>query len=125
MEKDIFQEYGYNNGQEILIPAEFLMGVMYFCNLVDSYQPKVVTPMVYPKSVTENKDKDGNLIDVEIDWVDFPTADSFAKSSFKEGADIKALTDVGQLSFQIRNALYNYHQNNIENGVAKKAGGTV
>lgn len=115
---DIFESHGYKPGQELLIDAEFLIGVLSFCRRIDDTQPKIAVPLQYPKEVREITDKEsGELQRVDIDWQEH-TPKSFAGTAFEGNGAVPILTDLGMLSFQIQQALYKYHQNNIQQGVA-------
>ena len=48
-EQDVFLTHGYKSGQEILINAEFLLGVLAFCRRVQESLPKVAALTHYPK----------------------------------------------------------------------------
>ncbi len=116
---NIFETHGYKKGQQILIDAEFFMGVLNFCQKVSDSQPKVAVPMMYPKESREIKDRETQeLIRVDIDWVEYPSARSFANTSFGENGAIPIQTDLGVLSFQITQAMFEYHQQNINNKIA-------
>ena len=117
---DMFEKYGYKPGQEVLIDAEFLIGVLSFCERVDAQQPKLAVPLQYPKNSFEIKDKDsGELLRVDVDWAEH-TSRSFANTAFSESGAVPVMTELGLFSFQIQEALYKYHKYNIKNGVAVK-----
>ena len=116
---NIFDQYGYKEGQEVLINAEFLIGVLSFCNRVDEQQPKLAVPLQYPKTslpITDRETKE--IIRVDIDWEDYPSSRSFANTAFSEKGAVPVMTELGLFSFQIQQALYDYHKKNIENGIA-------
>lgn len=116
---EIFNEYGYPPGREIMIDAEFLIGVLSFCQRVDAQQPKIAVPLQYPKESREIRDREtGELLRVDTDWAEH-TSKSFANTAFENGA-VPIMTDLGLLSFQIQQAIISYHQENIKNGVAVK-----
>ena len=50
-EQDVFLTHGYKSGQEILINAEFLLGVLAFCRRVQDSQPKVAALLQYPTDI--------------------------------------------------------------------------
>jgi len=118
--EDAFLTHGYKPGQEILIEAEFLLGVLAFCRRVQDSQPKVAALTHYPKEVREIRDKDTNELErVDIVWEEH-SAKSFANTSFSEDGGVNIVPDLAMYSLQIQNALLNTHLNNINNGVAIK-----
>lgn len=120
-EQDIFNLYGYKENQEILINAEFLIGVLSFCRRVDEQQPPVAVFTKIPKGVNKINDKrTGELTRVDYDWENFPTRQSFANTMFNKESAVPILTQLGVFSFQIQSKLYDLHQANIINGIAIK-----
>ena len=51
IEQDVFITHGYAKNQEILINAEFLLGVLAFCRRVQDSQPKVAALLQYPSDI--------------------------------------------------------------------------
>jgi hypothetical protein len=116
---EIFHTHGYKKGTEVLIDAEFLMGVLSYVDRVIESQPKIAVPMVYPKESLEIKEKDSDeLIRVDVNWVEYPSQRSFANTAFGENGAVPIQTELSLLGFQIKQALYEYHQRNINNGIA-------
>ncbi len=116
---NIFEQYGYKQGQEVLIDAEFLIGVLSFCSRVDAQQPKLAVPMQYAKTslpIVDKETKEVTRIDTE--WEEYPSARAFSNTAFSENGAIPMMTEIGLFSFQIQQALYQYHKKNIENGIA-------
>lgn len=118
--EDIFETHGYNQSQELLIPAEFLLGVLAFCRRVQDSQPKVAALMQYPKAVNPIKDKEtGEVTRIDYEWENHSKT-SFANTAFQENGAVPIVTDLSMYALQIENALENIHINNINNGVAIK-----
>lgn len=126
--QDPFETYGYKAGQEVLIDAEFLVGVLAFCRRVQDSQPKVAALLQYPKTVNVIKDKKSEeVVRVDIDWENH-SKNSFANTAFTEVGGVPIITDLGMYALQIENAITAKHLDNINNGVALKVeqnGGTV
>ena len=118
---DIFNEYGYKPGQEVLIDAGFLIGVLSFCRRVDESQPEVAVPTRYAKDVRVISNKDtGEVVRVDTDWSAYPTKEAFANTAFDIKSAVPIMTQLGLFSFQLQNALYDFHEKNINNGIAIK-----
>ena len=118
--EDVFLTHGYKNGQEILINAEFLLGVLSFCRRVQESLPKVAALTHYPKEVREIRNKDTKELErVDIIWEEH-TSKSFANTAFSEQGGVGIVPDLAMYALQIENALLNTHVNNINNGVAIK-----
>jgi hypothetical protein len=116
---DIFEQYGYKQNQEVLIDSEFLIGVLSFCQRVDAQQPQLAVPMQYPKQSLPITDREtGEIVRVDTDWEEYPSAKAFANTAFSQGGAIPVMTELGLFSFQIQQALFDYHRKNIENGIA-------
>jgi len=116
---NIFEEYGYRPDQEILINAQFLIGVLSFCQRVDAQQPKLAVPMQYPKQSLPITDREsGEIIRVDTEWEEYPSAKAFANTAFSEQGAIPVMTELGLFSFQIQQAILEYHTKNIENKIA-------
>src|SRR6187402_3242297 len=114
-----FEEYGYKKNQEIFVDAEFILGVLNFCQRVQASQPKVAALMQYPKKVNEVRDKNGDLLRVDIEWEDH-TAKSFANTAFTESGGVPIVPDLAMYAVQIQETLLKLHLDNINNGVAIK-----
>ncbi len=115
----IFETHGYIPNQEILISPEFLIGVLSFCQRVDSQQPKLAVPMQYPAQSLPITDREsGEVLRVDTEWKEYPTARAFANTAFSENGAIPVMTELGLFSFQIQQAILEYHTKNIENGIA-------
>lgn len=118
---DIFDEYAYKPGQEVLIDAGFLIGVLSFCRRVDDSQPEIAVPTRYAKDVRVVTNKDtGEVVRVDTDWSVYPTKESFANTAFDIKSAVPIMTQLGLFSFQLQNALYGFHEKNINNGIAIK-----
>lgn len=116
---DIFETHGYKQGQELIIKAEFLLGVLNFCERVIESQPKVAVPMIYPSDVREIKDKNSQeLVRVDFDWKEYPNISSFLNTAHQENAAVPIATELGLFATQIKQAIGHYHIDNIEKGVA-------
>lgn len=118
--QDPFETHGYKKGQEILIDAEFLLGVLNFARKVQDSQPKIGALLEYPTDVKEIRNKETKDLErVDIVWKEH-TNKSFANTAFAETGGVKIVTDLGMYAIQIENALLQTHINNINNGVATK-----
>lgn len=118
--EDVFDSYGYKQNQELLISAEFLVGVLAFCRRVQDSQPKVAALLQYPKQVNPIKDKEtGELIRIDYDWADH-SKQSFSNTAFQENGAVPIVTDLSMYALQIENALENMHIKNINEGIAIK-----
>jgi len=119
-EQDVFLTHGYKSGQEILINAEFLLGVLAFCRRVQESLPKVAALTHYPKEVKEIRNKETKELErVDILWEEH-SAKSFANTAFSEQGGVGVVPDLAMYALQIENALLNTHLNNINSGVAIK-----
>ena len=115
-----FEEFGYRKGQEIFVDAEFILGVLNFCQRVQASQPKIAALMQYPESVKEIKDPNtGELLRVDISWKDH-TAKSFANTAFTESGGVPIVPDLAMYAVQIQETLLKLHLDNINSGVAIK-----
>ena len=120
-EQDVFDTHGYKQGQEILIDAEFLIGVLSFCRRVDEQQPELAVPTKYAKDVRVISDKEtGEVVRVDTDWAQYPSKKSFTNTAFDIKSAVPIMTQLGLFSFQLQSALYDTHLNNINSGVAIK-----
>ena len=123
MEKNLklFETHRYKQGQEVLIDAEFLIGVLSFCQRVDAQQPKLAVPLQYPKSSLPLTDREsGEVLRIDTEWAEYPSAKAFSNSAFQGDGAIPVMTELGLFSFQIQQALLEYHSNNVNSGVAVK-----
>ena len=119
--EDIFASYGYKSGQEVLINAEFLLGVLAFCRRVDEQQPELAVPTKYAKDVRVVSDKEtGEVVRVDTEWTQYPSKKSFTNTAFDIKSAVPIMTQLGLFSFQLQSALYDFHEKNINNGVAIK-----
>lgn len=116
--KEIYK-YGYKPSQEVLVPADFILGIINFCERVEDSQPQLGALLTYPKSVKEIKDDDGNLLKVDIDWEEH-TYNSFFNTAFDKNGGQPIVTDLSMFALQTKNALLEIHKENIKNGVAIK-----
>ena len=115
---DPFQTHGYKQGQELMIPADFLLRTIAFCKFVQESQPKVAALLTYPKVVNEISNKEtGELERVDIEWAKH-NPQSFANTAFSESGATGVVTELALLALQIQNSLVNLHINNINNGIA-------
>jgi hypothetical protein len=118
--EDIFLSHGYTQGQEILINAEFLLGVLSFCRRVQDSQPRVAALLQYPSDVKVVKDKDSEEVTrVDIEWANH-SKKSFSNTAFTENGGVPIITDLAMYALQIENALTETHLKNINDGVAVK-----
>ena len=119
-EQDPFETHGYKNGQELLIPAEFLLGVLSFCRRVQDSQPKIAALMQYPSDIKLVKEKDSDeVVRADIEWKDH-SRKSFANTAFTEKGGVPIVTDLSMYALQIENALMDTHIKNINEGIAVK-----
>lgn len=116
---NIFEQYGYKQNQEVLINAEFLIGVLSFCQRVDAQQPQLAVPLQYPKSSLPITDRETQEITrVDIQWEEYPSARAFSNTAFSENGAVPIMTELGLFSFQIQQSLFDFHRKNIKNGIA-------
>lgn len=119
-EQDVFITHGYKSGQEILINAEFLLGVLAFCRRVQDSQPKVAALLQYPTDIKLIKEKGSEEVTrADIQWENH-SRKSFANTAFTEQGGVPIVTDLAMYALQIENALTDTHLNNINSGVAIK-----
>ena len=118
--QDPFDIYGYKSGQEILIKAEFLIGVLSFCKRVEDQQPPVAVLKKIPKVNKINDKKNDDLIRVDYEWEEFPSKISLANTIFNKESAAPIMTQLGLMSFQIQSILYDIHEENILNNIAVK-----
>lgn len=117
---DIFETHGYKQNQEILINAEFLLGVLSFCRRVQDSQPKVAALLQYPSDIKLVKEKDSEeLVRADIEWKNH-SRKSFANTAFTEQGGVPIVTDLSMYALQIENALTDTHVKNINEGIAIK-----
>ena len=119
MEIEELLQYGYKPGQEVLVPADFLLGLINFCERVELSQPQLGAILSYPKSVREIKNDKGEIVKVDIDWAEH-SPNSFFNTAFDEKGAIPIVTDLAMYALQTKNALFEMHKKNIENKVAIK-----
>ena len=120
IEQDVFATHGYAKNQEILINAEFLLGVLSFCRRVQDSQPKVAALLQYPSDIKLVKEKGSEeVVRADIEWKNH-SRKSFANTAFTEQGGVPIVTDLAMYALQIENALLNTHLNNINSGVAIK-----
>lgn len=118
--QDVFLTHGYSKNQEILINAEFLLGVLSFCRRVQDSQPRVAALLQYPSDVKVVKDKDSEEVTrVDIEWANH-SKKSFSNTAFTENGGVPIITDLAMYALQIENALTETHLKNINDGVAVK-----
>ena len=112
-------DYQYNPNQLVEIPGNVLLNVMIFCEKVLKTQPVEGIPYVYPTNMEEVRDEVGNLMKVNIDWLDYKQGDL---SAFFNSTDkpIPFATEVSIISQQVLHAFSMLHKDNIEKGLAKK-----
>ena len=119
-EQDVFITHGYTKNQEILINAEFLLGVLAFCRRVQDSQPKVAALLQYPTDIKLIKEKGSEEVTrADIQWENH-SRKSFANTAFTEQGGVPIVTDLAMYALQIENALTDTHLNNINSGVAIK-----
>lgn len=118
--EDVFENYGYKRDQELLISAEFLLGVLSFCRRVQDSQPRMAALLQYPKTVNPIKDREtGELIRIDYAWENH-TKQSFSNTAFEENGAVPIVTDLSMYALQIENALESIHIKNINEGIATK-----
>lgn len=111
--------YGYEQDQVTAINANSILNVMSFLEQVIATQPKMGALLQYPRKVDEVKDKDGNLIKVNVDWQDH-TKDSFFYTAADINGAVPIMTDLSLKAHQLLYAYSQIHQSNINNKIAKK-----
>lgn len=117
---DVFENYGYKRDQELLISAEFLLGVLSFCRRVQDSQPKMAALLQYPTTVNHITDKvTGEVLRVDYEWENH-TKQSFSNTAFEESGAVPIVTDLSMYALQIENALESIHIKNINEGIATK-----
>jgi hypothetical protein len=112
-------EYTYPPNTMVEIPAAALLNILFFCEKVIESQPTKAVPYVYPTNVKEKKDKEGNLLSVDVEWKPFPTVEPFLNTI---NNPIRIATEVTIISEQVSYSFMNLHMQNIEKGIAKKLG---
>ena len=118
--EDVFLTHGYAQNQDILINAEFLLGVLSFCRRVQDSQPKVAALLQYPSDIKLVKEKGSEeVVRADIEWKNH-SRKSFANTAFTEQGGVPIVTDLAMYALQIENALTDTHLNNINSGVAIK-----
>lgn len=108
--------YGYEQDQLTTINANSILNFMAFLEQVIATQPKLGALLQYPGKVDEVKDKDGNLIKVDIDWKDH-TKDSFFYTAASESGGVSIMTDISLKAHQLLYGLSQLHQSNINNKI--------
>lgn len=117
---DVFETHGYNRDQELLISAEFLLGVLSFCRRVQDSQPKVAALLQYPSDIKLVKEKGSEeVVRADIEWKNH-SRKSFANTAFTEQGGVPIVTDLAMYALQIENALTDTHVKNINEGIAIK-----
>lgn len=119
MEIEELLQYGYKPGQEVLVPADFLLGIINFCERVEASQPQLAALLTYPKNVKEIKNDKGDVVKVDIEWVEH-SPNSFFNTGFDSNGAVPIVTDLAMYALQTKNALLEMHKKNIENKVAIK-----
>ena len=118
--EDVFLPHGYAQNQDILINAEFLLGVLSFCRRVQDSQPKVAALLQYPSDIKLVKEKGSEeVVRADIEWKNH-SRKSFANTAFTEQGGVPIVTDLAMYALQIENALTDTHVKNINEGIAIK-----
>ena len=118
--EDVFLTHGYAQNQDILINAEFLLGVLSFCRRVQDSQPKVAALLQYPSVIKLVKEKvSEQVVRADIEWKNH-SRKSFANTAFTEQGGVPIVTDLAMYALQIENALTDTHVKNINEGIAIK-----
>lgn len=112
-------DYSYKPESNWTIPAQSGLMVIDFLNEIIASQPNVGALMAYPKSSEEIKDKDGRVIDVNIEWVDH-TPESFFATAGQENGAVPFMTSIAFKAEQLKHSYGLLHLENIKNGVAVK-----
>lgn len=111
-------DYGYTQDQVIMIPANDLLTILAYATKVKSTQPSVGVLYEYPETV-DNIYEGEKLKESKVQWRPFESGEPFFKSV---NNPVKIATDISLMSEQIIYALGNIHEQNINNGTAKKLG---
>lgn len=115
------KQYGYKEDQMTLIPAHYLTDLMNILQDVIESQPTIGALYVYPESVENIKDENGNLIESKVNWQPFDEHTG-AQAFFKASATpLPLTTKIGVVSERAYMALLKIHESNINAGVAIKA----
>jgi hypothetical protein len=109
-------DYGYTQDQVVMIPANDLLNIIAYATKVKSTQPSVGVLYEYPETV-DNVYEEGVLKESKVQWRPFESGEPFFKSV---NNPVKFATDVSLMSEQIIYALGAIHEQNINNGTAKK-----
>ena len=112
-------DYEYPSNHLVEIPSNNLLNIMYFCEKVVASQPQIAVPYCYPGNVELKKDKDGGLLQANVEWNPYKEEDKAAFFASMENA-IPVATELSVLAEQIHFAYGRLHQENIEKGIAKR-----
>ncbi len=111
-------EYRYQPNDMVQIPANTILNLLLFCEKVIASQPNMAVPYCYPADVKEKRDKEGNLIKVDVKWETYPGVELFLDTI---NNPIPVATEVSIIAEQVSYTFLNLHLENIEKGLAKKA----
>jgi hypothetical protein len=107
----------YGENIMIEIPGNVLLNIMYFCDVVRKETVRHAVPYVYPKTTELVKDSEGNLVEADIEWEEYPpNMIAFLKNIEKP---IPVASQAGMMSEQIYHAFHEMHKSNIKKGLAK------
>lgn len=112
-------DYTYEKDQVWMIDATACLMMIDFMNEVVASQPNMGALLVYPKKTDIVTDKDGKVIDVNVEWEEH-NANSFFLSASKENGAVPFMTSLAYKAEQIKHALGLIHADNIKKNIAKK-----
>jgi hypothetical protein len=110
-------DFGYNNDQVVMIPANNLLSLMYFATKVKEKQPEIGVLYEYPDTVENKRDEQGNLIESNVTWKEYAAEEAnvfFANVN----RPIRISTELSVLADQVLFSLGAIHEKNINAGVA-------
>ena len=108
-------DYGYTNEQVETIPLNDLMTILGFAIKVKESQPQLAVLYDYPETVDNILGESGELLESNVKWSPH-TAKSFFKSV---NTPVNIATPLSIWSDQIRFAIQEIHEKNINSGIAK------
>ena len=110
-------DFGYNNDQVVMIPANDLLSLMYFATKIKEKQPEIGVLYEYPDTVENKKDEQGNLIESNVTWKEYAAEEAnvfFANVN----RPVRIATELSVLADQVLFSLGAIHEKNINAGVA-------
>jgi hypothetical protein len=119
-EQVVPQDYGYTQGQQIMIDGYTTLQLMDFLGrIIRENPPTMFAPMQYAETTQIQKNDKGEVSFVETDWKDY-NMDAFFASMASPKGGVMGIADIPFRALQFQRYLELNHLENIRIGAAKK-----